>query len=106
MKFVLTALVAGFVGFVVGGGTGLVTGFLGGAVTGAFSGAKSGMCLVVDTAIQKGILTPAQAESIGTDIVKKSKADDITKIQGQLNTSPEDSEACKKMIAAIAKASK
>ena len=98
---ILISLGTGIIGFIAGGGLG----FAGGATTGGFVGGAGGMCLVIDTATKQGMLTPAQAEKLGTEIGKNIKLDGEAKLVKEFSVEG-STESCKRLFKGIAEVEK
>lgn len=104
MKIIFTILLAlgtGVVGFLAGGGFGL----LGGGVAGASFGNINGICMAVDTAGNKGILTQAEIEQLGNEIAKANP--EVAKVIKNTNLSIDSADkSCKQILQVMAKAAK
>lgn len=93
---ILLALGTGTIGFLAGGGLGL----LGGGFAGTTVGTATGICIAIDAAAKKGILTVAQAEQLGTNIGKAKP--ELANVVKNTNISLDDSsQACKQLLKAV-----
>lgn len=96
MKLIYTILIAlgtGIVGFLAGSGFGL----LGGGVAGASFGNINGICIAVDAAGNKGILTQADIERLGNEIAKTDP--EVATVIKNTNLSIDSAEkSCKQIL--------
>jgi hypothetical protein len=98
---ILIALGTGVVGFLAGGGVGA----LGGGAVGAGFGSINGICMAVDAAGNKGILTQADIEKLGNELANAQPGIASTIKNTKLSIDSAD-KSCKQILQVMAKAAK
>ncbi|GAP94288.1 hypothetical protein [Leptolyngbya sp. NIES-2104] len=106
MGRIILALISGTFFAVLGTGIGFAGGYLGGFFVSVHQSSAIEACAAIDAAANQKLITPAQAEKIGTVMVKEAAKDqnaDQIKAWLEFDT-PNAGEACKQLRKGINRA--